>query len=138
MTVLATATNPRFSVSRVDIDRRGSRTPSTRCANCARSGRRRSSFHHRCRRAGPDPGLAFGADELFYDGALCRSFPAGYELSLDDRFPGGLGQPGGDSGAHDLLVGLPGAGRRGTPIWYLVPDPVVRYIDKRHLYRDEV
>ena len=36
MTVIATASNPRFSVSRVDIDRPGPRTPSTRCATCAR------------------------------------------------------------------------------------------------------
>ena len=26
---------------------------------------------------------------------------------------------------------------KGDPIWYLVPDGVVRYIDKRELYRGE-
>ncbi|CAM5238074.1 nicotinate-nucleotide adenylyltransferase [Streptomyces] [Streptomyces griseus] len=26
--------------------------------------------------------------------------------------------------------------RGGDPVWYLVPDGVVRYIDKRELYRD--
>lgn len=34
MTVIATASNPRFSVSRVDIDRPGRRTRSTPCATC--------------------------------------------------------------------------------------------------------
>lgn len=26
---------------------------------------------------------------------------------------------------------------KGDPVWYLVPDGVVRYIDKRQLYRGE-
>ena len=39
MTVIATASNPRFSVSRVDIDRGARPTPSTQCATCARSTR---------------------------------------------------------------------------------------------------
>ena len=34
MTVIATASNPRFSVSRVDIDRAGRLTPTTPCATC--------------------------------------------------------------------------------------------------------
>ena len=34
MTVIATASNPRFTVSRVDIDRAARRTPSTPCASC--------------------------------------------------------------------------------------------------------
>src|SRR5215470_7959235 len=43
MTVIATASNPRFSVSRIDIDRGGPRTRSTHCATCAPSaGTRRS------------------------------------------------------------------------------------------------
>ena len=37
MTVIATASNPRFSVSRVDIDRGGPTYTRTRCATCARS-----------------------------------------------------------------------------------------------------
>ncbi len=27
--------------------------------------------------------------------------------------------------------------RRGQPVWYLVPDGVVQYIEKRKLYRPE-
>lgn len=37
MTVIATASNPSFSVSRVDIDRPGTRTPSTPSRICAGS-----------------------------------------------------------------------------------------------------
>ncbi|EUA18252.1 putative nicotinate-nucleotide adenylyltransferase [Mycobacterium xenopi 3993] len=39
MTVIATASNPRFSVSRVDIDRGGPPIPKTPCAICMRSTR---------------------------------------------------------------------------------------------------
>ena len=36
----------------------------------------------------------------------------------------------------DLVDGLPCAGSsRGFPVWYLVPDGVVQYISKHHLYR---
>ena len=37
MTVIATASNPRFHVSRADIDRDGPTYTSTRCVTCARS-----------------------------------------------------------------------------------------------------
>ena len=54
--------------------------------------------------------------------------------------------------AHDLRVlpggsvakpgelaprGFPAVLAKGDPVWYLVPDGVVRYIDKRELYRGE-
>ena len=43
MTMVATASNPRFTVSRVDIDREGPTYTSIRCATCANSSRRQSS-----------------------------------------------------------------------------------------------
>ena len=59
MAVIATASNPRFTVSRVDIDRPGvdlHRGHAHRPAGPARPGRR-AVLHHRRRRAGPDPHL---------------------------------------------------------------------------------
>ena len=59
MTVIATASNPRFSVSRVDIDRGGPTytIDTLRDLRAAQAGRR-PVLHHRRRRARPDPHLA--------------------------------------------------------------------------------
>ena len=60
----------------------------------------------------------------------------GYPLALDDRFPKGsvslLEIPALTISSSDCRERV----SRGAPIWYLVPDSVVRYIDKRLLYRD--
>ena len=137
MTVIATASNPRFSVSRVDLDRSGP-TYTVDTLNDIRSER------------GPEWDLYFitGADAL----AQILSW-----RDLDELFDLahfiGVTRPG-----HDLTDdGLPKGGvslvevpalaisstdcrgrvAQGDPVWYLVPDGVVRYIDKRQLYRGE-
>ena len=59
MTVIATAANPRFTVSRVDIDRDGpTYTIDTLRDLHAADARRRALLHHRRRRAGRDLHLA--------------------------------------------------------------------------------
>jgi nicotinate-nucleotide adenylyltransferase len=135
MTVLATATNPMFSVSRIDIDRPGlTYTIDTLRDLTAER---------------PDADLFFitGADalaqildwqsppELFHLAHFVGVTRPGYELALDDRLPAD----------RVSLVEIPALTisssdcrdrvSRGAPIWYLVPDSVVRYVDKRHLYR---
>jgi nicotinate-nucleotide adenylyltransferase len=136
MTVLATATNPMFSVSRVDIDRPGlTYTIDTL---------------HELREARPGSELLFitGADamaqildwqsapELFSLAHFVGVSRPGYDLALDERFPEGavslVEVPALTISSSDCRERV----ARGAPIWYLVPDPVVRYIDKRHLYRD--
>jgi nicotinate-nucleotide adenylyltransferase len=136
MTVVATASNPRFSVSRVDIDRDGP----TYTADTL------SDLHDEL----PDAQLFFitGADalsqilswrkidELFELAHFVGVTRPGYELE-DDHLPDG----------SVTLVEVPAMAisstdcrRRvadGRPVWYLVPDGVVQYISKRHLYRDE-
>lgn len=134
MTVIATASNPRFTVSRVDIDREGP----TYTADTLRD-------LHRER---PDAELFFisGADaiaqildwkdvgglwELAHFVAVSRP---GHALSL-----GGLP----DQGVSSLEVPALAISStdcrervgRGLPVWYLVPDGVVQYIAKHHLYR---
>ncbi len=134
MTVIATASNPRFSVSRVDIDRAGP----TYTADTL------SDLHE----ALPQTDLYFitGADalsqilswhkidELFELAHFVGVTRPGYELA-DGHLPDGAVS----------LVEVPAMAisstdcrRRvgeGRPVWYLVPDGVVQYISKRYLYR---
>ena len=141
MTVIATASNPRFSVSRVDIDRDGP----TYTTDTLRDLR---ALH-------PDAQLYFitGADalssiltwqgweELFTLATFIGVSRPGYELT-DSHITGAIDRLPEDA-LH--LVEVPAlaisstdcrtrAGK-GRPIWYLVPDGVVQYVTKRGLYR---
>lgn len=132
MTVVATASNPRFTVSRVDIDRPGA-TYTIDTLRDLRSER-------------PDAELFFitGADAL----AKIMSWKDVKELTSLAQFVG-VTRPG-----HELVDGgltgvrlleVPAMAisstdcrRRvgsGEPVWYLVPDGVVQYINKYQLYR---
>ncbi|WP_348787610.1 nicotinate-nucleotide adenylyltransferase [Leifsonia sp. NPDC080035] len=134
MTVIATASNPRFTVSRVDIDRAGA----TYTIDTLRD------LHEER----PDAELFFitGADAI----AQILSWRDVEELWKLAHFVA-VSRPG-----HDLSIsGLPKQDvsllevpalaisstdcrsrvSRGFPVWYLVPDGVVQYISKHHLYR---
>jgi nicotinate-nucleotide adenylyltransferase len=134
MTVIATASNPRFSVSRVDIDRSGP----TFTVDTLRELRAER---------GPEWDLYFitGADAL----EQILSWRDPDELFDLAHFVG-CTRPG-----HSLsAVGLPADNvtlvevpaltisstecrtrvAQGEPIWYLVPDGIVQYITKRRLY----
>ncbi|MFB9381823.1 nicotinate-nucleotide adenylyltransferase [Pseudonocardia petroleophila] len=135
MTVVATASNPRFTVSRVDIDRGGPTYTKDTLTDL--------------RAAMPDASLYFitGADalgailswrdveDLFALAHFVGVTRPGYELE-DDHLPDGA----------VTLVEVPAMAisstdcrRRvaeGHPVWYLVPDGVVQYIAKRGLYRE--
>ncbi len=134
MTVIATASNPRFTVSRVDVDREGL----TYTVDTLRD----------LRVARPEAELFFitGADAL----AKILTWKDAGELFTMANFVG-VTRPG-----HTLTVdGLPkervsvlevpalaisstdirSRARAGKPVWYLVPDGVVQYIAKYGLYR---
>jgi nicotinate-nucleotide adenylyltransferase len=136
MTVIATASNPRFSVSRIDVDRPGP----TYTVDTLRDMR---EIH------GPE------VDFFFITGADALEQMIGWH-SADDMFtlahfigctrPGHhLVDPGLPEGQVSL-VEVPALAisssecreriRAGEPIWYLVPDGIVQYINKRGLYRD--
>jgi nicotinate-nucleotide adenylyltransferase len=135
MTVIATASNPRFSVSRVDIDRPGE-TYTIDTLRDLRAAR------------GPDAEFFFitGADAL----ARMISWRDADELFKLAHFVG-CTRPGhrlSDDGLPDervslieipaLAISSTGCRERvgaGEPIWYLVPDGIVQYISKRRLYR---
>jgi nicotinate-nucleotide adenylyltransferase len=135
MTVIATASNPRFRVSRVDIDRhRPTYTVDTLRDLRAEYGDEAELF------------FITGADAL--DKILSWKDVA--ELFSLAHFIG-VTRPGFTlSDAHlpadaVSLVQVPAMAISssdcrarvavGKPIWYLVPDGVVQYITKRHLYR---
>jgi nicotinate-nucleotide adenylyltransferase len=134
MTVIATASNPRFSVSRVDIDRGG---PTFTVDTL-------SDLHA----ALPDAELFFitGADALaqilswrdvervFRYAHFVGVTRPGYELG-DDHLPDGavslVEVPAMAISSTDCRARV----AAGRPVWYLVPDGVVQYISKRNLYR---
>jgi nicotinate-nucleotide adenylyltransferase len=136
MTVIATASNPRFSVSRVDIDRGG---PTYTIDTLRDLGASR-----------PDTDFFFitGADALAQiltwrdaDGVFelahfvgCTRPGTTIDDATVDRLPGG----------KVTLIEVPALAisstecraraSKGDPVWYLVPDGVVQYIAKRGLY----
>ena len=134
MTVVATASNPRFSVSRVDIDRPG---PTYTIDTL-------SEIHAK---NDPDDELFFitGADAL----AEILTWHAADELFTLAHFVGctrpghrlsGAGLPDGKVSLVEipaLAISSTECRARtgaGQPVWYLVPDGVVQYIAKRGLY----
>jgi nicotinate-nucleotide adenylyltransferase len=135
MTVIATASNPRFQVSRVDIDR----AAPTYTVDTLRD--LRAEY-------GPGVELYFitGADAL---GRILSWKDADEVFGLAHFI--GVTRPGFPlSDAHlpadaVTLIQVPAMAISSTdcrarvavgkPIWYLVPDGVVQYISKRHLYR---
>jgi nicotinate-nucleotide adenylyltransferase len=136
MTVIATASNPRFSVSRVDIDRPGP----TYTIDTLRELRRER---------GEDAELFFitgadalaqiltwhAADELFDLAHFVGCTRPGHEVSAEG-FPDGavsiIEVPALTISSTDCRDRV----HRGEPVWYLVPDGIVQYISKRKLYRD--
>jgi nicotinate-nucleotide adenylyltransferase len=140
MTVVATASNPRFTVSRVDIDRGGP----TYTIDTLRD------LHE-----------VFLDSELYFitgADALAEIFTwrdAGELFSLAQFV--GCTRPGYEM-SPDALAGIPTdrvtileipalaisstdcreRRAKGDPVWYLVPDGVVQYIAKHDLYAEEI
>lgn len=134
MTVIATASNPRFSVSRVDIDRPGP-TYTVDTLRDLRSLR------------GPGWEMYFitGADAL--EQILSwRDLDELFELAhfVGCTRPGHTLSDAGLPEGKVTLVEVPALAisstecrqriSEGEPIWYLVPDGIVQYITKRQLY----
>jgi nicotinate-nucleotide adenylyltransferase len=134
MTVIATASNPRFSVSRVDIDRPGpTYTIDTLKDLRAKAEPADELFFITGADALAEILTWHDADELFSLAHFVGCTRPGHQLS--------------DSGLPDgkvSLVEIPALSisstecrarvEAGEPVWYLVPDGVVQYIAKRGLY----
>lgn len=136
MTVIATASNPRFTVSRVDIDRSGP----TYTIDTLRD----------LKAQRPDADLFFitGADAV----AQILSWRDHDELWDLAHFvavsrPGHVLSTAGLPSDDVSQLEIPALAisstdcrdrvRHGNPVWYLVPDGVVQYIAKHHLYRSK-
>ena len=133
MTVVATASNPRFTVSRVDIDRPGP----TYTIDTLRDLQKQ--------RSGADLFFMTGADAL----AQILSWKDSDELFELAHFvgvtrPGHVLNNAGLPADRVSLMEVPAMAisstdcrervGRGEPVWYLVPDGVVQYIGKHRLY----
>ncbi len=139
MTTIATASNPRFSVSRVDIERPGP----TYTVDTLRDIREQR---------GQDWDLYFitGADAL----SQILTWRGADQLFDLGHFVG-VSRPGVPLGENDIahlpedkvdLLEIPALAisstacrervAAGLPLWYLVPDGIVQYIAKRGLYLD--
>ena len=136
MTVVATASNPRFTVSRVDIDRPGL----TYTVDTLRD----------LKTLRPDADLYFitGADAI----EQILTWKDAEELFAMAHFvavtrPGhtlwGDGLPPHRGSIHEIpalaisSTDVRARARAGQPVWYLVPDGVVQYIAKHRLYRGQ-
>ena len=134
MAVIATASNPRFWVSRVDIDRPGPTYTVDTIRDIA------------VQRPGAELFFITGADAL---GQILSWKDADQSIRLAKFI--GVTRPGYElSDAHlpddsAKLVDVPAMAisstdcrarvAAGEPVWYLVPDGVVQYINKHRLYR---
>ncbi|GGO82556.1 putative nicotinate-nucleotide adenylyltransferase [Nonomuraea cavernae] len=135
MTVIATASNPRFSVSRVDVDRPGPTFTIDTLRDVS------DIYRHDCELYFITGADALGAiltwqdaDELFELAHFVGCTRPGHTLH----------DPGLPEGKVTLLE-IPALAisssecrqrvAKGEPIWYLVPDGIVQYINKRGLYR---
>jgi nicotinate-nucleotide adenylyltransferase len=137
MTVIATASNPDFTVSRVDLERDG---PTYTIDTLL-------DLRAVC---GPDAELYFitgadalaqiltwkDSDELFALAHFIGVTRPGHHLS-DDGLPADrvslLEVPAMAISSTDCRDRV----RSGEPVWYLVPDGVVQYIAKHRLYRHD-
>jgi nicotinate-nucleotide adenylyltransferase len=134
MTVIATASNPRFTVSRVDIDRPGLTYTIDTLGELQQQ------------RPGADLFFITGADAL----EQIIDWKSSDELLSLAHFIG-VTRPGhrltgaGLPADRVSLVEVPAMAisstdcrarvAKGEPVWYLVPDGVVQYIGKHNLYR---
>ena len=135
MTVVATASNPRFSVSRIDIDRSGP----TYTIDTLRDLRAQHADASLFFITGADA-LAqilgwVRADELFELAHFVGVSRPGYDAVDVSGFPEGvvttLQVPALAISSSDCRARV----AAGHPVWYLVPDGVVQYIEKRGLYK---
>lgn len=136
MAVIATASNPRFTVSRVDVDRPGL----TYTVDTLRE----------LRAQRPDADLYFitgadaieqiltwkDADQLWDIAHFVAVTRPGHTVTIDG-IPAGavtvLEVPALAISSTDCRE----RARAGEPVWYLVPDGVVQYIAKHRLYRGD-
>ena len=139
MTVIATASNPRFTVSRVDIDREGPTYTVDTLTDLAAVYPGAELFFITGADALPEILKWRSPEEMFELAEFVGCTRPGY--LVDDASLEGMPKD------RVTLVEIPALAisstdcrartARGEPVWYLVPDGVVQYISKHELYRDD-
>lgn len=134
MTVIATASNPSFTVSRVDIDRDGP-TYTIDTLRDLKAHRPDAEFFFITGADAVAQILSWRDHDELWDLAhfVAVSRP-GHVLSTDGLPSDDVSQlevPALAISSTDCRSRV----REGDPVWYLVPDGVVQYIAKHHLYR---
>jgi nicotinate-nucleotide adenylyltransferase len=136
MTVIATASNPQFTVSRVDIDR-GGPTYTTDTLRDLKAQRPDAEYFFI---TGADAISQIftwrNHDELWGLAHFVAVTRPGHIINTEGLPADGVSQleiPALAISSTDCRVRV----RRGHPVWYLVPDGVVQYIAKHHLYRSK-
>ena len=134
MTVIATASNPRFTVSRVDIDREGPTYTIDTLRDLAAERDNAELFFI----TGADAIAQILSwrdhDELWDLAHFVAVSRPGHVLSTEGLPADDVSQleiPALAISSTDCRERV----RNGNPVWYLVPDGVVQYIAKHHLYR---
>ncbi|MFC0532642.1 nicotinate-nucleotide adenylyltransferase [Phytohabitans kaempferiae] len=135
MTVIATASNPQFQVSRVDIDREGpTYTVDTLRDLRAEYGPKAELFFITGADALQKMLSWKDTDQMFEMAHFIGVTRPGFALS-DDHLPADtvslVQVPAMAISSTDCRARV----AMGKPVWYLVPDGVVQYIAKRRLYR---
>jgi nicotinate-nucleotide adenylyltransferase len=139
MTVIATASNPRFTVSRVDIDRGGPTYTVDTLTDLSELYPHARLFFITGADALPEILTWRSPEEMFALAEFVGCTRPGYQM--DDVHLEGMPED------RVTLVEIPALAisstdcrdrtARGEPVWYLVPDGVVQYISKHRLYRDD-
>lgn len=136
MTVIATASNPRFTTSRVDIDRVGL-TFTVDTLRDLRAERPDVDFFFITGADAIAQILSWkDTDELWEMAHFVAVTRPGHTLSVASLPPGAVSVleiPALAISSSDCRA----RARSGEPVWYLVPDGVVQHIAKYGLYRDE-
>lgn len=136
MTVIATASNPRFTVSRVDIDREGL----TYTVDTLRDLRDERPNDELFFITGADAVTQIvkwkDADQLWDMAEFIAVTRPGHSINLEglpEQAVKVLEVPAMAISSTDCRE----RSRNGQPVWYLVPDGVVQYIAKHGLYQQE-
>jgi nicotinate-nucleotide adenylyltransferase len=139
MTVIATAANPRFTVSRVDIDRGGPTYTIDTLKDLTKQLPDVDLYFITGADALADIFTWRDADELFALAQFVGCTRPGY--TMDEATLASIPSD------RVTLVEIPALAisstdcrkrkQRGEPVWYLVPDGVVQYIAKHDLYPED-
>ena len=135
MTVIATASNPRFTTSRVDIERGGPTYTIDTLRDLRKQYGESAELYFITGADALEKILSWkDVDEMFELAHFVGVTRPGFELSdahLPEDVVSLVTVPAMAISSTDCRARV----AAGQPVWYLVPDGVVQYIAKRHLYR---